>query len=321
MSNNNKDSELSDDYMKKQYQMIKELYEGEKILNNILDNKTRKNDNFTIFDKGWLDKWKIIVGYQQFKEKCIKCKTEEDIKEYINDIREFYKKENVKQKLNELGKMKTDNLINISKKSKNIKFLNEKSNFIPILSHQSTYFNHLIDKVFSLNSEIENGIIFFYNTILEKDKEQKIILLFKGEGENTNYIRPVITLKPKEDIKKVLKDLKKKTISEILNLKEYKFEIIKPEETIGSKEEITLNQNKFEKKKDFRAVTSAKAILSDLQKNNCCLIPNFTFDTVKSENIVNFYNVMRIRGELPFMERDNTTVSVDITSDLNFDTN
>ena len=251
MSNNNKDSELSDDYMKKQYQMIKELYEGEKILNNILDNKTRKNDNFTIFDKGWLDKWKIIVGYQQFKEKCIKCKTEEDIKEYINDIREFYKKENVKQKLNELGKMKTDNLINISKKSKNIKFLNEKSNFIPILSHQSTYFNHLIDKVFSLNSEIENGIIFFYNTIPEKDKEQKIILLFKGEGENTNYIRPVITLKPKEDIKKVLKDLKKKTISEILNLKEYKFEIIKPEETIGSKEEITLNQNKFEKKKEL----------------------------------------------------------------------
>ena len=79
--------------------------------------------------------------------------------------------------------------------------------------------------------------------------------------------------------------------------------------------------NKFEKKKDFRAVTSAKAILTDLQKNNCCLIPNFTFDTVKSENIVNFYNVMRIRGELPFMERDNTTVSVDITSDLNFDTN
>ena len=37
------------------------------------------------------------------------------------------------------------------------------------------------------------------------------------------------------------------------------------------------------------------------------------------DNITNFYNVMRIRGELPFMERDNTIISIDMTNEITFE--
>ena len=35
----------------------------------------------------------------------------------------------------------------------------------------------------------------------------------------------------------------------------------------------------------------------------------------------NFYNVMRIRGELPFMERDNFILNIDITDSIYFKEN
>jgi len=76
--------------------------------------------------------------------------------------------------------------------------------------------------------------------------------------------------------------------------------------------------NKSDAPKNFRAITSTNSDLTKLTKNNCCLIPRFIFDKVKEENITNFYNVMRIRGDLPFMERDDSAVSIDITSDINF---
>ena len=60
--------------------------------------------------------------------------------------------------------------------------------------------------------------------------------------------------------------------------------------------------NKSDAPKNFRAITSTNSDLTKLTKNNCCLIPRFIFDKVKEENVTNFYNVMRIRGDLPFME-------------------
>ena len=76
--------------------------------------------------------------------------------------------------------------------------------------------------------------------------------------------------------------------------------------------------NKSENPKKFRATISINNDLTKLTKNNCCLIPRFIFDKVKEENITNFNNVMRIRGDLPFVERDDSAVSIDITSEINF---
>ena len=86
MSNNSKDSELNDDFIMKHIKMIKELYEGEKILNEKINNKKyKKVESFELFDRGWLENWKNIVGYENLKEKIILCKTTEDMNKKILD--------------------------------------------------------------------------------------------------------------------------------------------------------------------------------------------------------------------------------------------
>jgi len=76
--------------------------------------------------------------------------------------------------------------------------------------------------------------------------------------------------------------------------------------------------NKSKREKSFRAVVSVKNSLSHLKRNNSCYIPEFIFDNVGSQNITNFYNVMRIRGEFPFMERDKSTINIDLDDSINF---
>ena len=81
MDNNKVDSELTDDFIDKNIKMIGELCEAENFLNNkILSKGVKKTENFIIFDKAWLEKWKCFVAYDYLKEKCIKCKTDEDRK-------------------------------------------------------------------------------------------------------------------------------------------------------------------------------------------------------------------------------------------------
>ena len=76
--------------------------------------------------------------------------------------------------------------------------------------------------------------------------------------------------------------------------------------------------NKSKREKSFRAVVSVKNSLSQLKRNNSCYVPEFIFDNVGSQNITNFYNVMRIRGEFPFMERDKSTINIDLDDSINF---
>ena len=78
MNGNNLHSELNDDFVMKHMKMIKELYEGENILNILLNKKIKKSENFILFDRLWLEKWKNIICYEKLKEKCIKCKNDED---------------------------------------------------------------------------------------------------------------------------------------------------------------------------------------------------------------------------------------------------
>ena len=233
MDNNNKDSELNDEFINKNIKMISELYEAENFLNNkILGNKLKKTESFVIFDKVWLEKWKVIVSYEELKEKCIKCKSDEDKKKLIGEMRELFIKLNTKQKLDELGTMDCTNLQKTIGKNK---FINEESNFLPVLAHQCAYFMKSINSPITINSEISNGIIYIQNPFPEKNKSQKLILLNRKENSD-DFIRHAITFEPNVKVKDVVKELKKKNINEIMNQKEFKLELIKPIVITESKE-------------------------------------------------------------------------------------
>ena len=250
MSNNNQDSEIKDDFIIKHIKMIKELYEAETFLDEkILSTGINKKENFVLFDKDWLTKWKNIVGFEKLKDKCKSCNTDAEIKNLINEVRNIFIELDTPQKLKELGDMDTSKLIKDKKKST----INEESNFVPILSHKCAYFSNSIKGKFTINSEISKGVIFIHDLFPDKNKEQKLILLYKEAGKNQDFIRPVITLDPKAKIQNVVKELKNKPINEILNKKEFNIKIVKPIETTGkeekSKEEEERLKAEAEKKK------------------------------------------------------------------------
>ena len=253
MSKNNKDFSLSDEFIKKHINMIKELYEGEIFLDNeVLNSKNKTKSNFVLFDKDWLEKWKTIVGYETLKEKCIKCKTEADVNSLINEVRNLFIQLNTKEKLDELGKMESSKLKKISSKKS---YLNEESNFVPKLAFNSMFFTKSINGMITINSEISKGIIYIYEPFPEKNKEQKLILLYKGNEQNKDFKKSIITLPKDVNVKNVIKDLSKKNIDEILNQKEYNIKNINP---ISNKE--------GEKAKD-EGEKKKKEIEDDLEKN------------------------------------------------------
>ena len=253
MSKNNKDFSLSDEFIKKHINMIKELYEGEIFLDNeVLNSKNKTKSNFVLFDKEWLEKWKTIVGYETLKEKCIKCKTEADVNSLINEVRNLFIQLNTKEKLDKLGKMESSKLKKISSKKS---YLNEESNFVPKLAFNSMFFTKSINGMITINSEISKGIIYIYEPFPEKNKEQKLILLYKGNEQNKDFKKSIITLPKDVNIKNVIKDLTKKNIEEILNQKEYNIKNINP---ISNKE--------GEKPKD-EGEKKKKEIEDDLEKN------------------------------------------------------
>ena len=253
MSKNNKDFSLSDEFIKKHINMIKELYEGEIFLDNeVLNSKNKTKSNFVLFDKDWLEKWKTIVGYETLKEKCIKCKTEADVNSLINEVRNLFVQLNTKEKLDELGKMESSKLKKISSKKS---YLNEESNFVPKLAFNSMFFTKSINGMITINSEISKGVIYIYEPFPEKNKEQKLILLYKGNDQNKDFKKSIITLPKDVNIKNMIKDLSKKNIEEILNQKEYNIKNINP---ISNKE--------GEKPKD-EGEKKKKEIEDDLEKN------------------------------------------------------
>ena len=155
--------------------------------------------------------------------------------------------------------MDTSKLIKDKKKST----INEESNFVPILSHKCAYFSNSIKGKFTINSEISKGVIFIHDLFPDKNKEQKLILLYKEAGKNQDFIRPVITLDPKAKIQNVVKELKNKPINEILNKKEFNIKIVKPIETTGkeekSKEEERIKAEAEKKKKEEEERLKAEA--------------------------------------------------------------
>ena len=248
MSNNEKNSEINDEYVKLYIKRIKDLYESEIFLNEkILNKGVYKKESFVLFDKDWLEKWKNIVDYETLKLKC-KNFDEKKSKDLIEEVRSLIIENNIKEKLEKLGKM---DLSSFQRKiGKNKILINEKSNFIPILSIHSAYFTNSMISQITINSEISNGIIYIYDQFPEKDKERKLILLYRNPENEQEFIKPVITLEPKANIQNVLKELKKKKIDEILNERGYDIKIIKPEENNEKgNEEMKRKEEEEEKKK------------------------------------------------------------------------
>ena len=113
-------------------------------------------------------------------------------------MKDFFMKNNTKQKLDELGKMQG---LKLQKNNKKMVCINEKGNFVPILSNYTSYFMHIIDHPLTINSEIHNGIIYIHDPIPEKNTEQKLILLYKENEQSKDFKRPIITLNPEQKIK------------------------------------------------------------------------------------------------------------------------
>lgn len=270
MSTNSKDSEVNDDFIKRHINMIKDLYESEKFIDNILNSKNKRKESFILFDKDWLEQWKNIISYETLKEKCIKCKTEDDINKQINDIRDLFIQQNTKQKLDELGKMDSSKLKKIYGKKQ---LINEESNFIPVLALYGTYFTNSINGQITINSEISKGIIYSYEPFPEKNQEQKLILLYKEKDQSKDFIKSIITLEAKANIKNVIKDLSTKNIDEILKLKEINIKIINPpvikenKEDINKKKEID-NEVENNKIKGRRSSLKGKDLKQKLDPNN-----------------------------------------------------
>ena len=190
MSLSQKSSELKHDFVKKQIKMISELYEEEIFLNQIIsNNKIIKTQNFVLFEKEWLDSLKKIVNYEELKDKC---KKEKNIEKITNEILNLFMKQNTQQKFEELGNMDCSKL----KKRiiKNKIYLNELSDFIPTIDYQLASFTKYIQGRITIKGEILNGKIYINDFTYEKDKEKRLFLLYRENGE---YIKYVITLEQK----------------------------------------------------------------------------------------------------------------------------
>ena len=219
-------SKGKDDFVLKLIKMITELNEAETYLNNcIYNNIINKKQNFVIFNKKWLEQWKIIVAYEEIKNKCKNINNLGAIKK---EIYELFIKLNTKQRLNELGKMDCTELLRRNKyKKSSVEHLNEKSDFIPIIDIHCTYFLSYIKNKFTVRGEISNGVIYIYDTFPEKNINEKLTLLYKEENNNNNeFKRAIITLEKNIKKNEIINNLKKKNINEILSEKKYNIQIL-----------------------------------------------------------------------------------------------
>ena len=158
-------------------------------------------------------------------------------------MRDLFVQLNTKQKLDELGKMDSYQLKKISGKKS---YINEESNFIPVLSFNSMHFTKSINGLITINSEISKGIIYIYEPFPEKNKEQKLILLYKENEQSKDFTKSIITLSKDANIKNIVKELTKKNIEEIMNQKGYN---IKNINQIYNKEEVEIKRKKDEEEK------------------------------------------------------------------------
>ena len=218
-------SKTKNNFILKQIRMISELFEAEEFFNtmNILSRKTIQNQYFILFNKEWLENWKIIVDYEKIKDKYIKTQKINDLK---NEIYNVFINLNIKEKLEELDKMdcsnyKKDNLFEIF----NLAHLRELYNLIPITNALGFNFsNYIKDKVI-VNGNMLNGKIYINEPLSKENKDtqqinKKIMLLIKENEKNYEYKKYIITLEKDANINIIIKMLKNINIEEFINIKQ-----------------------------------------------------------------------------------------------------
>ena len=247
MSIEEKNKGFNDEFWTKRIiKMISELYNAEINLNNLLKNKNKKRENFILFYKKWLEKWKEIVAYDELKDKC---KNLENIEEIKNEINELFIQLNTKKRLEELGPMSSIKLI---KKKSNIfdkTHLNEIGNFIPIINTVDLYFTNYIKEKIGVNGVIFNGRMYIYDPTPEKSKEKKLIILFKENEENNEFRKYIIYLEQNANINNAINELNSIKNKELLN-----------ENFLGDGKFNTVNITKIENAEDILRKIEEKEI-------------------------------------------------------------
>ena len=157
----------------------------------------------------------------------------------------------------------------LTRKIGNRIFINEKSNFVPIISIKSAYFSCDCKRQMTVNSEISKGIIYIYDFFPEKNKEQKLTLLYKDAENEKEFTKAIITLEQNIKIQNVVKELRKKKIDEILNRSDYNIEIIKPIK-INEKEEEEIRKREIEEneKEQIKITINSNKQYNDNRQNN-----------------------------------------------------
>ena len=135
---------------------------------------------------------------------------------------------------------------------------------IPIISHKCAYFSRDIDKPITVNSEISNGIIYIHDLFPEKNKEQKLILLYKNSENDLEFTKPIITLEPNVKIQSVVNELKKKKKDEIINKSNYKIEN-KKKKTNNKNQTPNTNTQTTKKKKKTKKIKKKKKEKKDYE--------------------------------------------------------
>ena len=238
---------MSDDkdftkFVDDQIKRINEYAIWEELFNNKLSNKiTKKNRQFNIVDKEWIEKWKEYVGFEEIKDKCKKF-SEKENQTLKKEISEFLFKIEAKKKLEELGELDCSK---IKRKVKNITLFDEKSNFLPIESLNFNYFKP--KEAIQVNGDYIKGKCFLNNIDVLKNENKKIVI-FEKNANNNEINEAIITLDKNEDIKKIKEELSKKTLEDMLI--EFKCKIEKKEIVKNKEKEKEKNEKEEKEKKE-----------------------------------------------------------------------
>ena len=151
--------------------------------------------------------------------------------------------------------------------------INEESDFIPILASHSAYFSNAINGQITINSEISKGIIYISEQFPEKDKEQKLILLYKENEQSKDLSKAIITFQGKDNIKNIIKDLTQKNLDEIMKQKDLNIKYTNPPSTNIVQENKAIPETKevgegLNKLKGRRSSLKGKDLQSKLDPNN-----------------------------------------------------
>ena len=263
-------------FVDNQIKRINEYAKWEEFFNDTLSKKViRKNKQFNIVDKEWIEKWKEYVGFEEIKEKCKKF-SEKENQTMKQEISEFLLKKNAKQKLEELGPLDCSK---IKRQNKKFIFFEETSNFLPIESFNFNYFKP--KDVIAVNGDFIKGKCFLNNINFAKNENKKIVIIEKN-NHNNEIKEAIITLEAKEDIKKVKEELSEKSLEEILNDERFKNKIIEKE--IVKKNKSENKEQEIEKPKNEKLANEKPENRGTDNKGQENEIPNKEPENEKSKN-------------------------------------